>query len=66
MNPQEIMNLALIALNGVLSLISKIRGQGGLTDDQILAQANTVAAGNDEAYAAIVKALDISVPPTAL
>lgn len=64
MDPVSIVNLALVALNGILSLIGEVRSQGGLTDDQILAQAQQITAGNDQAYAAIVAALKPPTPPT--
>jgi hypothetical protein len=57
MDPTTIVNLALAVLNQVLALIAQIKGQGGLTDDQILAEAQKVASGNDAAYAALVAAL---------
>ena len=63
MDPVTIINLAMVALNGILQLVAEIRGQGSLTDDQILAQAQQVAAGNDAAYQAIVAALKITPPP---
>ena len=59
-----IVNLALVALQGILSLIEEIKGQGGLTDDQIMAQAQTITAGNDKAYQAMLAALGIT-PPSA-
>jgi hypothetical protein len=62
MDPTAAVNLALIALNGILQLIAGIKGQGGLTDDQIAAQVQAVTQGNDAAYAAIMAALN---PPKA-
>ena len=62
MDPNAIVNLALIALNGILQLIGSIRGQGGVTDDTIAAQVQTITQGNDTAYAAIMAALN---PPKA-
>jgi len=69
MDPNAIVNLALIALNGVLSLINSIKGQSGLTDDAILAQAQQVTAGNDAAYQQLVAGLNgavINVTPTSV
>lgn len=57
MNPTIAVNLALTTLQAVLQLIAEIKGQSGLTDDQILAEAQNVAAGNDASYEAIKKAL---------
>jgi hypothetical protein len=61
MDPTAIVNLALLALQGVLALVNEIKGQSGLTDDQILAQAQVVTAGNDTAYQTLVAALQGSV-----
>ncbi len=58
MDPTAMVNLALVALNGILQLIGNIKGQGGLTDDQIAAQVATVTAGNDTAYTAMMAALN--------
>ena len=57
MDPNAIVNLALIALNGILQLIGQVRGQGGVTDDQIAAQVQTITQGNDAAYTQIMAAL---------
>jgi hypothetical protein len=46
MDPVAILNLALIALDGVLSIIARLKGQGGLTDDQILAAAQAQTGAN--------------------
>lgn len=58
MDPNALVNLALVALNGILALIGEIRGQGGVTDDQIAAQVQQITQGNDAAYAAIMNALN--------
>ena len=50
--------LALALLNTLLGWIGQIRSQGSLTDDQIAAQALAVTAGNDQAYAALMAALN--------
>jgi len=57
MTPAALVNLALTLLNQLLAFIASIKGQSGLTDDQILAEAQKVAAGNDAAYAALKAAL---------
>lgn len=49
--------LALQALQAVLNMIANIKAQAGLTDDQILAEAQKLTAGNDAAYAALKAAL---------
>jgi hypothetical protein len=58
MNEQAIVNAALLALQGILSVIGEIRGQGGVTDDQIAAQVQTLTQGNDQAYAAMMAVLN--------
>lgn len=68
MNPVEIVNLALVALNGILALIAQIKGQGGLTDDQINAAAQAACAGNDALYQQMIALLNPTppvVPPAA-
>jgi hypothetical protein len=62
MDPNAIVNLALIALNGILSLIGTIRGQGGVSDDVIAAQVQTITKGNDDAYDSMIAALKL-IPP---
>ena len=62
MDPVTIMNLALASLQAVLQLIAQIKGQSGLTDDAILAQAQAITAGNDQAYAALKAALAPAAP----
>jgi hypothetical protein len=57
-----IIALALQALNAVLATISEIKSQGGLTDDQIEAQVQTITSGNTTAYNAMMAALS-SLPP---
>ena len=57
MNPTLFINIALGILNQVLGFIAQIKGQSGLTDDAILAEAQKVTAGNDAAYQALVTAL---------
>jgi hypothetical protein len=65
MDPTVLVNLALAVLNQVLAMIAQIKGQSGLTDDQILAEAQKVTAGNDAAYQALVAALKASPTPPA-
>lgn len=60
MNSEEAtaaINLALVALQAVLQLVAQIKSQSGMTDDQILASAQSVAQGNDSAYTALKAAL---------
>lgn len=66
MDPVAIMNLALLALNQVLTLIAGIKGQSGLTDDQIATAVQAVTKGNDDAYTAMMQALAaLPKPPVA-
>lgn len=65
MDPTAIVNLALLALQGVLALIAEVKAQSGLSDDQILAAAKTASAGNDTLYAAMVAALTPPAVPGA-
>lgn len=62
MTPTALVNLALTLLNQLLAFIANIKGQSGLTDDQILAEAQKVSAGNDAAYAALKAALTPAAP----
>lgn len=57
MDYTALINLALQAVAQLVTLIASIKAQGGLTDDQILAEAQKVTAGNDAAYAALKAAL---------
>lgn len=58
-----ILVIALTALNGILNLIHEVRSQSGMTDDQILAQAQTITGANDKLYATLKAAL--TTPPAA-
>jgi hypothetical protein len=55
-------NLALALLNTLLGFIGSLRAQGGLTDDALAAQVKKVTQDNDDAYAALMAALN---PPKA-
>lgn len=57
MDPTAAISLGLQALQAVLGLIADIKAQHNLSDDQILAQAKTLTAGNTAAYNALVAAL---------
>lgn len=50
-------SLGLAALNAVIDVINALKAQGGLSDDQILASAKTITAGNDAAYTQLKSAL---------
>jgi hypothetical protein len=63
MDPNAIIALALTALNAVLQVIAEVRGQGGLTDDQIADQVKTITAGNDAAYFKMMEALKLQTAP---
>ena len=54
-----IANLALALLSGALNLIATIRGEGGLTDDQILAAASSQTTANQ----ALIKQYLAALPP---
>ena len=54
-------SLALIGLKAILSLIAEIKGQNGLTDDEILTQAENVTAGNAQELAKLKSALTAAV-----
>jgi hypothetical protein len=54
MNPNVIVNLALTALNEILSIISHIRAQGGMTTEQIAAQADQLDLANKEAIKSLL------------
>jgi hypothetical protein len=56
-------SLALALLNTLLGYIASIRAAGGLADDALATQVQTVTAGNDQAYAALIAALNL--PPKA-
>lgn len=58
MDPTAAVNLALIALQAVLQLITQIKSQSGLTDDQILAEAQNVSGANDTLYATLKATLN--------
>lgn len=59
MDPVATINAALIALDALLNIINGLRGQGGLTDDQILAAAETQTGANTDQ----IKQLLASLPP---
>ena len=59
MDITAIANLALALLSGALNLIATIRGEGGLTDDQILAAAGTQTTANQE----LIKQYLAALPP---
>jgi hypothetical protein len=60
-DPVTIANEALIALDALLNVINTIRGQGGMTDDQILAAADAQTLANADQ----IKALLAGLPPKA-
>lgn len=59
MDITAIANLALALLSGALNLIATIRGEGGLTDDQILAAASSQTTANQ----ALIKQYLAALPP---
>ena len=60
-----IANLALALLGGALNLISTIRGEGGLTDAQILAAASTQTTANQTLITQYLAALPPASTATA-
>jgi hypothetical protein len=61
MDPIATVNEALAALDALLSIINAIRGQGGMTDDAILAAAQQQTLKNS----AQIQALLAALPPAA-
>lgn len=57
MDPTVAINLSLIVLQNVLALIAEIKTQNGLSDDQILAQAQALSGANDTLYATLQASL---------
>jgi hypothetical protein len=60
-----IANLALVLLSGALNLIATIRGEGGLTDAQILAAASTQTTANQTLITQYLAALPPASTATA-
>ena len=58
MDPTAALNLTLVALQAVLQLISQIKSQSGLTDDEILTQAQSISGANDTLYATLKATLN--------
>lgn len=52
-------SLALTLLNTLLGYIAQLRASGGLADDALATQVQTVTQGNDSAYNALIAALSI-------
>jgi hypothetical protein len=65
MGTAGIVNLILQAIQAVIGEIAAIRGQGGMTDDQIAANTQTLLAANDSLYAALKSTLSIPTKPSA-
>lgn len=59
MDPITILNAAVAGVDGLLSIINAIRGQNGVSDDQILAAAQAETVTNQ----AQIQALLASLPP---
>jgi hypothetical protein len=59
MDPITTINAAILALDAILNIINQIRGQSGLTDDQILAAAASQATTNTDQ----IKKLLAGLPP---
>ena len=54
MDPNLVINLALTALNEVLSIIAHVRAQSGLTTEQIVALADQQDLANKDAIKALL------------
>lgn len=61
MDPVAAVNAAIIALDAILNIINSIRGQGGMTDDAILAAAQSQTVTNTTQIAQLLA----SLPPKA-
>jgi hypothetical protein len=61
MDPVTTINEALAALDALLNIINAIRGQGGMTDDQIVAAAQSQILANQTQIVALLGTL----PPKA-
>ncbi len=60
MDPVAVVNAAILALNSILKIIGSIHASGGMTADQIIAQAQTQTDANSAAIAAIKAHLGVS------
>jgi hypothetical protein len=65
MDPVTIANEALIALDGLLNIINAIRGQGGMTDDAIVAAADAQTLDNANQIKVLLASLPPITPPAA-
>jgi hypothetical protein len=61
-DPTAIVNLALLGLDAILKIIAQVKSQGGMTDDQILAQAQQLTSANDALYNTLIATLDAAGP----
>lgn len=57
MDPITILNAAVAGVDGLLSIINAIRGQNGVSDDQILAAAQAETVTNQAQIATLLVAL---------
>lgn len=57
MDPNALVQLALLALNAILNVIGNIKAQSGMADDAILAQAQALVGANENLYAALEASL---------
>ena len=63
MGTTAIVGLILQVINAVLAEVAAIRGQSGVTDDQLAAQTQTLLNANDQLYAALKGVLSLPVTP---
>ncbi len=60
MDPNALVQLALVALNGILGVIAELRSHGGVSDDVIAAHVQDLTKGNDDLYNSMIAALGIT------
>ena len=65
MGTAAIVALVLQAMQAVLAEIAAIRGQAGVTDDQLAAQTEPLFTANDQLYAALKALIAVPVKPAA-
>ena len=66
MDPVATVNAAVLALDAILNIIGQIKGQSGMTDDQIIAAAQSQTLANSAQIAQILASLPPSTPPSAV
>lgn len=54
MNPDAAVSLALTALDGILAIVAHLKAQAGMSDEQIIAHADTLDLKNKEDIKALL------------